>query len=85
MALNTAGESQSHPLPLMVGFQQPAGCLVASSEGLGPRKGAYALEALVLIPDLQLVVSDLGQGTSPLRQLSILICKTEATVAKFQG
>lgn len=52
MALNTAGEGQSHPRLLIAAFQQQAACLFAYSEGLGRYKGAYALEALVVIPDL---------------------------------
>lgn len=52
MALNTAGEGQSHPRLLIAAFQQQAACLFAYSEGLGPYKGAYALETLVVIPDL---------------------------------
>lgn len=35
----------------------------AVTESLGPERGAYDLEALVLIPDLWLVVNDLGQDT----------------------
>ena len=70
----------------------PTGCdfnsmqaVCAFTEGVGSEKGAYDLEALVLIPDLWLVVNNFGQGTLSLRQLSILICKTGATIAKSQG
>lgn len=71
----------------------PTGCdfnsrqaVCAFTEDVGPEKGAYDLEPPIpLIPDLWLVVNDFGQGTLSLRQLSILICKTGATIAKFQG
>lgn len=70
----------------------PTGCdfnsmqaVCAFTEGVGPETGDYDLEALVLIPDLWLVVNNFGQGTLSLRQLSILICKTRATIAKSQG